>query len=64
MKIRTNYSLEELELIGKGLTQMVKSQRNKPIVPDNVAEKEVFKVVDDSFDEMMSGIVDSIKEGV
>jgi len=54
MKVKTNLTADELELVSRGLSSLAKSQRaDGKFVPSNPAEKELLEEVDSAVDTML-----------
>jgi hypothetical protein len=63
MKVKTNLSSKELELVSKGLSQLAKhNQADGKFVPENPAESELIEFVSDSLDRMLDNISNEVKE--
>lgn len=58
MKVRTNLSPQQLELISKGIKVAADSQV-RPYSPENNAEKELLRKVDTVFDTMLDSLQES-----
>ena len=63
MKVKTNLSAEELELVSKGLSRLAKAQQQDGrFEPNNPAEKELLAEVSDSLEEMVNSLKLEAKE--
>lgn len=60
MKVKTNLHPSELELIGKGLQALAKSQRNKKYPTENKAERDILLAVDSAFDDMINSFSEEV----
>lgn len=56
MKVRTNLTASELETVGKGLVKLSRKQRNKPVVLENNAEKELLRQANHALDIMLHSL--------
>jgi hypothetical protein len=57
MKVKTNLTADELELVSRGLSSLAKSQRaDGKFVPNNPAEKELLDEVDSALDTMLGSL--------
>lgn len=56
MKIKTNLSASEIEVVGRGLIALSKSQRSKGLPAENNAEEELLRRTDASLDRMLDSI--------
>lgn len=63
MKVRTNLSADELELVSKGLSKLAKSQRSDgKFVPQNKAERQLMSSVDDALDTMVGTLFKEVDD--
>ena len=63
MRVRTNLSADELELVSKGLSKLAKMQRTDgKFVPNNPAEKKLLAKVDDSLEIMLDNLTSEVDE--
>lgn len=60
MKVRTNLSDADLDLIGKSLQAMAAKGRKKEFKPSNEAEAVLLTKSSDVFDKAMSGLSSAI----
>lgn len=61
MKVKTNLSANELELVSKGLNKLAKNQRTDgKFVAANAAESELIKQFDSVFDEMIANLEEEL----
>lgn len=62
MKVKTNLSPRELEAVGKGLTKLAKSQRERPFPTENNAERELLRRTNHAFDVMLESLQSEIAD--
>jgi len=63
MRVKTNLSSEELELVSKGLSRLAKAQQQDGrFEPSNPAEKALLSEVSDSLDQMIDSLKLATKE--
>lgn len=57
MKIKTNLSPKELEIVSKGLSTLAKNQcTHAPLKAENGAEKELFRKMEVAYDEFVDDL--------
>lgn len=56
MKVKTNLTPHELDLVSKGLSVLAKRQIEKPIVLENAAEKALLSEADELFETMVDSL--------
>jgi hypothetical protein len=61
MKVKTNLTPGELELVSKGLAKLAETQ-HPPYVPENNAETELLRKADSIFDQFVDFIQDDISK--
>lgn len=63
MKVKTNLSAEELNLVSKGLSRLAaKQQEDGQFVPNNAAERELLASATDSLEEMLLSLKYQVSE--
>lgn len=63
MKVKTNLSAEELNLVSKGLSRLAaKQQEDGQFVPNNAAERELIASATDSLEEMLLSLKYQVSE--
>lgn len=63
MKVKTNLSAEELNLVSKGLSRLAaKQQEDGQFVPNNAAERELLAAATDSLEEMLLSLKYQVSE--
>lgn len=60
MKIRTNLTPNQLDLISKGIKVAADRTRVREYIPENNAESELLRKVDTVFDTMLDSLQDEI----
>lgn len=63
MKVKTNLSSDELNLVSKGLSRLAaKQQEDGKFVPNNSAEKDLIAQATDSLEEMLLSLKYQVSE--
>ena len=56
MKVKTNLTPAELDLVSKGLSKLAEKQRSESVTFENNAEEELFRKADRLFETMIDNI--------